>query len=107
MNNLIFPQLCKKILGINCIPEYRFHKKRKWRFDFAIPELKIAIEIDGGVWTQGRHNRGSGYVKDLQKFNAAAAMGWLILKFTPDQLDKNETFQLIKETVIFRINPNS
>lgn len=38
-----------KDLGIDIIPEYRFHPTRKWRFDFAIPHIKVAIEIEGGL----------------------------------------------------------
>lgn len=65
--------------------EHKFHPTRKWRFDYAFPSLRVAVEIDGGVWTYGRHNRASGYLKDLEKFNEAAAEGWTVLKFTPDE----------------------
>ncbi len=53
---------------------------------FSKPELKIAIEQDGGVWSGGRHARGSGIIKDMEKFNCAAILGWRILKYTPDQM---------------------
>lgn len=69
--------------------EFKFHPTRKWRFDYAYPKLKIGIECDGAVWSQGRHTRGSGYIKDMEKFNAAAILGWRILKYTPDQLGSN------------------
>jgi hypothetical protein len=67
------------------VPEYRFHPKRKWRFDFAWPASRIAVEINGGVWVQGRHNRGKGYLADLEKMNAAQAAGWRVGQFTPQQ----------------------
>lgn len=61
--------------------EYKFHPARKWRFDFADPERKIAVEIDGGVFVKGRHSRGAGYRSDCEKLNAAAALGWRVFKY--------------------------
>lgn len=61
--------------------EYRFHPKRKWRFDFAWPKQKVAAECEGAVWTRGRHTRGSGFIADCQKYNTAAVMGWIVLRY--------------------------
>jgi len=61
--------------------EYRFHPTRKWRFDLAYPDKKIAIEAEGGVWTGGRHTRGGGYTKDAEKYNAAVVLGWRVLRY--------------------------
>lgn len=66
--------------------EHRFHPQRKWRFDWAWPLVKVAVECEGGVWTQGRHTRGAGYIGDLEKYNAAALLGWTVLRFTPLQI---------------------
>jgi len=70
--------------------EYRFHPVRKWRFDFAIgdfPNLtKIAVEVEGGVYSQGRHTRGSGYSADLIKYNTALLDGWKVLRYTTNQI---------------------
>jgi very-short-patch-repair endonuclease len=63
-------------------PEYRFHPTRKWRFDYALPDLMIAIEIDGGTRQQGRHNRADGYAKDAEKINTAQGMGWIVFRFS-------------------------
>lgn len=79
--------------------EYKFHPVRKWRMDFACPELKICIEIDGGIFIGGRHSRPIGMLKDNEKLNTAASMGWLVLKFTPQQKTKTETFELIDKAV--------
>lgn len=53
-----------------------------WRFDFCWPESMIAAEVEGGIWTQGRHTRGSGYAGDCAKYNAAQMNGWIVLRFT-------------------------
>lgn len=68
--------------------EHRFDASRQWRFDFAWPALKLAIEIEGGVFSGGRHVRGIGYVKDMEKYNAAALQGWLVLRYTPQQFTR-------------------
>lgn len=69
------------------VTEFRFHGERMWRFDYAWPPQKIALEVEGGIWTQGRHTRGKGVLGDMQKYNAAAVLGWRLLRCTPDQLD--------------------
>ena len=75
--------------------EYRFHPTRRWRFDFARPDIRLAIEIDGGVWSGGRHSGGAGQIKDMEKGNAAVALGWQILHFTPQQAKNNEAYRLV------------
>lgn len=72
--------------GLDPLPEFRFAPPRKWRFDWAWPERLVAVEIEGGVWIRGRHTRGSGFVKDMEKYNEAGFRGWRVFKFTPDQL---------------------
>lgn len=60
-----------------------FHPIRKWRIDYAWPEYKVALEIEGGVWTNGRHVRPSGYIKDMEKYNSMEMYGWLLLRYVP------------------------
>ena len=79
------------------VTEYRFHPTRRWRFDFAWPEHKLAVEIEGGAWTGGRHTRGSGFVSDCDKYNAATILGWRVLRFTTSHL-RDE--QAIIKTII-------
>lgn len=67
-------------------PEYRFHPTRRWRFDWCWPERKIALEIEGGVWTKGRHTRGKGFMGDMAKYNAAALQGYRVFRCTPNQI---------------------
>jgi len=70
--------------------EYRFDPKRRWRFDFAWPSLRIAVEIEGGVWIRGRHVRPVGYLGDLEKYNRAVVLGWRVLRYAPHQLSQLE-----------------
>ena len=82
--------------------ELRFHPFRKWRFDFAWNENPsdnrrwVALEVEGGVWIGGGHNRGAGFVKDMEKYNEAAAMGWRVLRVQPKDLCTMDTVELIK-----------
>jgi hypothetical protein len=80
--------------------EYRFHPARKWRFDWAWIAEKIALEVDGGVWTGGRHTRGAGFLKDMEKMNAAAALRWRVLRCTPSTLCKTDTIELLKTVLL-------
>jgi hypothetical protein len=59
----------------------------------------VAIEIEGGLWIMGRHNRPASMIKDLEKYNASALLGWRILKFTPQQVKSGEAIQLCKDAV--------
>ena len=64
------------------IREFRF-SKRRFRFDFAFPDRKVAVEIEGGGWLYGRHHRPKGYERDLEKYNLAQSLGWKVFRFTP------------------------
>lgn len=67
--------------------QYRFHPERRWRFDFAWPELKLAVEVDGVLWgEQGGHQRPDDYADDCEKLNEATLLGWRVLRFTPAQV---------------------
>lgn len=81
------------------VEEYQFAKDRKWRFDYAWPLCKLALEVEGGAWVNGRHNRPKGFIKDMEKYNRAASDGWRILRVTPQNLLKTETIQLIQKSI--------
>jgi very-short-patch-repair endonuclease len=78
--------------------EHRFHPHRKWRIDIAWPSVKLAIEIEGGVWTGGRHTRGAGFLADMDKYNALASMGWTLLRTTPTDLGTTKFIDFTTET---------
>ena len=62
--------------------EHRFHEKRKWRFDLALPDLMIALEIEGGMYAKGggAHQRVKRFKGDMEKYNAATALGWRVFR---------------------------
>lgn len=91
----IYFKVIQDQISDDIVPEYKFHPIRKWRFDYAIPTKKIAIEIEGGLWLQGRHNRPVTMIKDFEKYNEAAILGWRILKYTPSQV--NNTAKIIND----------
>jgi len=66
--------------------EYVFAPPRKWRFDFAWPALRAAVEVEGGTWVTGRHSRGKGFEQDCEKYNAATVAGWAVLRVTGDMV---------------------
>jgi len=70
---------------------------RRWRIDFAWPERKIALEVDGGIWTGGGHTRGSGVIRDQDKMNRATILGWRIIHCTPADVKAGKVFGLLKE----------
>ncbi len=95
----VFTVICKTDLGVECVKEYKFHPERRWRFDYAIPEHKIALEVEGGVWTAGRHTRPQGFLGDIEKYNTATLMGWRVFRTTPTDLYRTATINLLKSAI--------
>jgi len=91
----------KWLLSIGAESEHRFHPTRRWRFDFAWPAIKVAVEIEGGTWAAGRHTRPAGYAGDCCKYNAAVLLGWRVLRYTTQMIanpdTRDEILQLVKE----------
>lgn len=80
-----------------CVEEYRHG--RAWRFDFAWPAEKVAVECDGGTRTGGRHVRPLGFEKDAEKLNAAAIQGWLVLRFTQRAITSGQALHDIESAL--------
>lgn len=68
------------------LAEYRFEPTRRWRADFAWPDARVLVELEGAVWSGGRHTRGAGYEADCAKYNRAAALGWKVFRYTSSML---------------------
>lgn len=75
--------------------EYKFHPHRKWMADFCWLPQMLMLEVDGGVWTRGRHTRGAGWLQDAEKSNAAAILGYRCLRTTPGLLGDLGTIRTI------------
>ena len=76
--------------------EYRFDDNRRWRFDFAWPDCRLAVEVNGGEWSDGRHNRGAGMAADYEKLNTAVIAGWRVLQFTGGQVRDGSAVNTIR-----------
>ncbi len=107
-NPALFLELCKAHGLPTPIPEYQFARPRKWRFDWAwlcdcLPPLTvvsgIALEIQGGIWTAGRHVRGASLLKEHEKLNEAACFGWRVLFCTPADVASGTIFPVIKRAL--------
>ena len=79
--------------------EVRFCPERRWRFDLAWEVQRVAVEVDGGVFSQGRHTRGKGYEADCEKKARAVALGWKVVSVTPDQIKRGEAVSWIKDVL--------
>lgn len=106
--------------------EHEFHPVRRWKFDFCWPDKKVAAEIEGQSWGKtvvchqcgvkvlkytkggkpsyvreagGRHTRGAGFESDVEKYNEAARLGWVVLRFTADMIKKRsgECLDLLRD----------
>ena len=87
--------------------EFHFHGLRKWRFDFAWPLWKIAVEVEGGTWNGGAHSRGKGYENDCTKYNAAAQLGWRVFRFTTDMVKDGRAIAQIREVLAAELAKDS
>ena len=87
-------------LGLWFRSEVKFHPHRRWRFDFvaALQDRGpyYAIEIDGGIWTQGRHTRGKGRQSDMDKLNHATIMGYRVLTFSTQDVLRGRAKEFLK-----------
>lgn len=89
------------------IREYKFHPIRKWRFDFAWPKIKLAVEIDGGTFggtkMLGNHAIGKRYQEDCIKSNAAQLDGWAVLRADREMVSTEEFGDIVKAMILKRI----
>ena len=78
--------------------EHQF-SRRKFRFDFCCPVSKVAIEINGGTWSNGGHSTGQGIQSDYEKLNLAGMQGWQVFQLTPEKSMDTETLRCIAKVI--------
>jgi len=100
-SGVAFDRICA-VHHLACpVPEYLFALSlgRQWRFDWAWPAHHVALEIDGGLFSGGRHARGAGILGDMQKLNEAAVLGWCVLRCVPATLTHTATLDLLRRAL--------
>ena len=107
------PAILRADTGLNWIGEYRFaanhvglgpglrnrlaeHRLQDWRFDLCVPDIRFAVEIEGGGWTRGRHTRGAGFAGDIRKYSAAMRLGWTVYRCDYALIRSGEAYDTIK-----------
>ena len=94
------PKIVTEWFKENGIPEptyeYKFHSVRRWKMDIAWPEQKVFLEVQGGIFVNGRHSRGAAMLKEWDKVNAASCMGWRILYCQPKDVCTIDMVDVIK-----------
>jgi hypothetical protein len=90
-----FEALWQRWEGPELTKEYRFHPHRRWRLDYYHAPTRTGIELHGGVWSEGRHVRGNGFLGDLDKMNAAQMQGLVVLQLGTGQVDHQHVTEII------------
>lgn len=80
--------------------QYRFLPPRRFKFDFAYPDRKLAIEVNGAIWIQGRHTRGKGASSDAEKLSLAAIHGWRVLIVVGEQIRDGRAVKWIEQALV-------
>lgn len=68
---------------------------KDWRLDFYWVDQKLAVEVEGGGWTEGRHTRGSGFAEDLRKYHVAMGMGITVYRCDGALVRSGDAVELI------------
>ncbi len=76
-------------------PEHHFDPTRGWRLDYAWPDARVAVEVQGGLFSGGRHTRGAALVREYEKLNAAQLAGWVVLLVTTDDVKDGSAFAIV------------
>ena len=92
----IFPEIWKRYNIPAPIPEYQFLVNRKFRIDYAWPEYLVGMEIEGGIYSGGRHITPKGFINDMEKYNLMNEHGWNLLRYAPKKIDYLQILKTIE-----------
>jgi very-short-patch-repair endonuclease len=76
---------------------YKFMEGRKFAIDFAWLDKKLAIEIEGGTWINGGHNRGVIFESNCEKYNELAKRGWTLFRFTTGMVTTGQAILFVED----------
>jgi very-short-patch-repair endonuclease len=116
LHTLVVAEVARSVGLQRAIDEYRFDPVRRWRFDIAWPDWKVALEVEGAVmryrtrpdgtreYIGGRHTRGEGAVRDMEKYDTAAIDGWCVIRCTWRQVDRLDAARQVIDAIRRRMN---
>jgi hypothetical protein len=95
----IFAAICERRGLPRPVFEHRFAPPRRWAFDYAFIDAKVALEVEGGLWVRGAHMRGKHALSDMAKYNRAVELGWKVVRCTPQTLCSSVTLDLLRHLI--------
>ena len=78
------------------VREFKFHSTRRWKADFAWPDVKLLAEVEGGIWNGGAHVRGKHYESDCEKYNEAALLGYRVIRVSSGHIKSGQALKWIE-----------
>jgi hypothetical protein len=88
-----------KAYNLKPVREYKFCE-RGWRFDFAWPDIQLAVEVEGGTrYGRSRHSTGVGFEQDADKYNRAAREGWMVLRYTTRMVNTGQAIVEVRDVI--------
>ena len=90
-----------RLVKIEVEPEFMFARPRKWRADYRVRGSRVLVEFEGGLFAKGKqgHSSVSGILRDIEKYNTAALLGWLVIRVTPKHVVSGEALKWIEQAV--------
>lgn len=102
LEGLLYMQITAAGLHHGCRPQFQFAApERLYRSDFAWPEQRVLVEVEGAIWAGGKsgHNSGTGITRDCEKANLATLRGWRTLRFVEKHIKSGEAVRVIREAL--------